>query len=122
MKGFFYLATPYSKWDKGIEDAYQMASREAARFIKAGIPVFCPISHTHPIAIHGDMNPLDHGVWIPADKPFMDAAIGLIVVRAKGWEKSYGIGVEIKAFQDAGKPVMYFDPIEKEEKPGAIYN
>ena len=110
MKGFFYLATPYSKWVKGIEDAYQMASREAARFVKAGIPVFCPIAHTHPVAMHGGIDPLDHTIWMPADHPFMEAAIGLIVVKAEGWEKSYGINEEIKTFKAAGKPVMYVDP------------
>lgn len=110
MKGFFYLATPYTKWKGGIEDAYQMASREAARLLKAGFPVFCPIAHTHPMAVYGGIDPLAHDIWLPADKPFMDAAIGLIVLRAEGWQESYGIGEEIKTFRAAGKPVLFIDP------------
>lgn len=110
MTGFFYLATPYTKWPAGIEDAYRMACREAARFIRAGIPVFCPIAHSHPIAVHGKIDPLSHAIWLAAGAPLMAAARGLIVVRAIGWEDSYGIAEEIKAFKAAGKPILYVDP------------
>ena len=110
MNGFLYLATPYSKWPAGIEDAYRMACREAARLMRAGVPVFCPIAHTHGVAIHGGIDPLSHEIWLAADRPLMDAACGLIVVRAQGWEESYGIAEEIKVFKAAGKPILYIDP------------
>lgn len=110
MSGYFYLATPYSKWPAGIEDAFRMACREAGRLIKAGVPVFCPIAHSHPIAVHGRIDPLSHGIWLAADRPLMDGACGLIVVRATGWEDSYGIAEEIKVFKAAGKPILYIDP------------
>lgn len=110
MKGFFYLATPYSKWKGGLDDAFGLAAREAARLMRRGIPVFSPIAHSHPIAVHGGIDPLSHDFWLPADAPMMAAATGLIVLRADGWEQSYGIGEEIKAFKAAGKPVLYIDP------------
>lgn len=111
MTDFFYLATPYTKWAGGIDAAFEMACREAARFIRAGIPVFCPIAHSHPIAKNGGIDPLSHEVWLAADAPLMAAAQGLIVVRAKGWEDSYGVTHEIKAFKAAGKPILYVDPV-----------
>lgn len=110
MNGYFYLATPYTKWEAGIDAAFEMACRETARLIKAGVPVFCPIAHTHPVAKLGGIDPLSHAIWLAADRPLMDAAIGLIVVRAKGWEDSYGVTEEIKVFRAAGKPVLFIDP------------
>lgn len=109
---FWYLASPYSKYPHGIEEAYRMVCREHARLIMAGVPVFCPIAHTHGPAIHGNIDPLAHEIWIPADKPFMDAACGLIMLTAESWEQSYGMRVERDAFLAAGKPVVWMTPGE----------
>lgn len=83
---------------------------EAALYIKAGIPVFCPIAHSHPIAVHGAVDAFDHDIWRPADRPMMNAAVGLIVVRMESWEQSRGIAMEIEAFRAAGKPIVYTEP------------
>jgi len=107
---YFYLATPYSKYAGGIDEAFKLACRAAAEFVKVGIPVYSPIAHTHPVAIHGGIDPYDHRIWLPADEPFMVAARGLIVVMADGWDESFGIAEEIKHFQKAGKPIIYTIP------------
>jgi len=107
---FWYLATPYSKYPDGLQAAWDMACCAAADLIRAGIKVYSPIAHTHPIALAGKMDPLDHNIWLPADQPMMDAACGLIVYRAASWEISKGIAHEISAFERAGKPVIYLDP------------
>lgn len=107
---YWYLATPYSKYPQGLEAAHKLACEQAAFLIAAKIPVYSPIAHTHPIAVYGDMDPFDHGIWLPADEPLMKAAMGLIVLRAIGWDKSFGISEEIKAFNAAGKPLIYMDP------------
>lgn len=107
---FLYLATPYSKYPHGIEAAYRLACVETARLLRAGIPVFSPIAMTHGIAVHGDIDPLDHGIWLPADEPFMQAAHGLIFLRAESWELSYGMRKEREAFEAAGKPVFDMQP------------
>jgi glycosyltransferase involved in cell wall biosynthesis len=104
---FLYLATPYSRYVAGIEAAYVMACEQQALLVRAGVPVFCPISHTHGAAIHGGIDPLDHTVWMPADEPFMAAASGLIMVMADGWEESYGMKIELETFRAAGKPVVW---------------
>lgn len=106
---FWYLATPYSGYPDGIEAAFEAASRAAAYLIECGVRLYCPIAHTHPIAIHGELDPLDHTIWLPADGPFMDAAMGLIVVKMKGWEESKGIAIEIKKFGEAAKPILYME-------------
>lgn len=109
-ESFWYLATPYSKYPGGLDKAFKMACRATAEFIRLGVRVYSPIAHTHPVAIYGDIDPYDHGIWLPADKPFMDVACGLIVYQAIGWDESRGILEEIKAFTEQGKPVTYATP------------
>lgn len=109
---FYYLATPYSKYHLGLHAAYEMACEQRALFVKARIPCFSPIVHSHSVALYGDIDPLDHKIWLPDDVPFMALARALVVVRAPGWIESYGIGQEILAFQVAGKPVHHMEPGE----------
>jgi hypothetical protein len=106
---YWYLATPYSKYPDGIEEAFMLACRAAADLIRAGVRVYSPIAHTHPVALHGVLDPYDHKIWLPADAPFMHNACGLIVLRAESWDASYGIAEEIKEFRRAGKPIIYMD-------------
>ena len=108
--GFWYLATPYSKYVGGLEAAHVAACQMAGNLMKLGIPIFCPIAHSHSISKHGGVPALDHEVWLPADKPMMDAAYGLIVGKLNGWQTSFGISEEIRCFQSAKKLVHYICP------------
>ena len=107
---FYYLATPYSKFPGGIEAAYRAACEQQALLIRAGVPTFCPIAHTHGAAVHGGIDPVDHAVRLPADEPFMRSAAALIVCKLPTWELSFGVKAEIDAFYAAGKPVIYMEP------------
>lgn len=110
MTGFYYLASPYSKYPHGIHKAHQEACEATALLITAGIPVFCPIAHTHDVAIYGKLNPLAHTIWMPADRPFMEAAKGCIVLLIEGWAESFGVTQEIQYFRNADKPVVNMIP------------
>lgn len=107
---FFYLATVYSRHPHGIEAAHREACIQAAYLIRHGVPVYSPIAHTHPIAIHGALDPLDHDIWLPADEPMMRAAVGLIVCKMHGWETSKGVQHEIDVFEKADKPIIFMEP------------
>ncbi len=107
---YWYLATPYSKFPSGIDRAFEAACKESALLIRNRVPIYCPIAHTHPIAMEGDIDPFDHTIWLPADRPMMDAACGLIVCQMETWDISYGIAEEIKVFTAAKKPVIYMTP------------
>lgn len=107
---FYYLATPYSKYSAGIEAAFAAASEQAAILTRAGVPVFSPIAHTHPIAIYGNLDPYDHVLWLEADRTFMEAAKALIICEMHGWQESYGIEQERKYFAGAGKPIIHMTP------------
>ncbi len=109
IDGFWYLGSPYSKYPDGLHAAFVEACRASALLIAAGHKVYSPIAHTHPVAMYGEMDPLDHAIWLPADKPMMDAAGGLIVLKMKTWEDSYGLAHEVEAFEALGKPAIHME-------------
>lgn len=108
--GLAYLATVYTRHVEGINVAFVEACTLAAKLIKCGVKVYSPIVNTHCISMHGGIDPLDHGIWLPFDRMMMNAADVLIVAHMQGWEESYGIGEEIKFFEAAGKPIFDLDP------------
>ena len=116
---FWYLSSPYSKYPHGHNMAHIHACMMAAELVRRGIPNYCPIAETHPIAVYGKLDLDDHDIWLPADRPKMEAAGGIIVGMMDGWRDSYGISVEIEYFQSVGKPVrfMTFDEMVLQETP-----
>lgn len=107
---YWYLASPYSKYPGGLEEAFAIVCRNAALLVQNKVPVFCPIAHTHPLAVHGQLDPYDHDIWLPADEPMMHSAKGLIILAMDGWRASKGVRVEREFFQAAGKPEIFMDP------------
>ena len=104
-----YLATPYTKFPQGLSGAFVIAARLAARLLKAGVKVYSPICHAHPIAIHGGLGPRDHALWIPFDELMMARCDILIVAHMDGWAQSKGIAHEVEFFTNAGKPIFDLD-------------
>ncbi len=112
LKNFdlIYLATPYTKYPAGIEAAFEDAAALAGELLQYGLKVYSPITHTHPIAMHADIDPLDHTIWLPFDGAMMRKADAILVAKMLGWGGSLGIAHEIETFWNAGKPVYYLDP------------
>jgi hypothetical protein len=104
----WYVSTPYSKYPGGIDAAWTDACKAAAALIKQGIAVYSPIVHTHPVAVHGHIDPYNHAIWIPLDRHMMRACDGLIVVCMPTWETSKGVDIEITEFRSAGKRIRWF--------------
>ena len=105
-----YLATPYSKYPAGIEMAFRDAAKLAGRLLMAGVKVYSPIAHGHPLSVHGGVNPLDHETWLAFDAAMMAKADALLVAKLDTWEKSFGIAHEISVFKNARKPFYYLTP------------
>jgi hypothetical protein len=105
-EGVWYLGTPYSKYPQGIHAAFQEACKAAAWLVERGVRVYCPIAHTHPIALMGGIDPLSHDIWLPVDQPFMELACGLIVCKMESWEESCGLRCEQQEFMRQGKPIL----------------
>lgn len=107
---YYYLATPYTAHPDGLHEAWQQACVQAALLVRAGVPVFCPIAHSHPIAVYGHIDPRSHDIWLPMDAPLMRGAVAMIECRMPGWDKSYGMRCEREAFLAAGKAVIAMEP------------
>lgn len=118
--GLCYLATPYSKFPAGIDNAFKVACRLTAELIRVGIKVYSPIAHTHPIALYGQIDPLDHDIWMPFDTAMMDKADALLIAQMESWEISKGIAIEVDYFLLNGKPIFYLNPqsLHVERAPG----
>lgn len=108
--GYWYLASPYSKYPAGIEQAWRDVCAVGARLVAAGVPFYCPIAETHSIAEAGKIDPLDHGIWMDHDMPLLWASRGILVADMDGWQDSYGVGAEIEFAKSEGKPVYLLKP------------
>lgn len=109
VDGYWYLATPYSKHPNGITEAFKQASSAAGNLLKRGVHVYCPIAHTHPIALYGGLDPFDHGIFLPFDEKMMHAAHGILVVKMPGYFESAGIAFEVGWFESRRKPVVMLE-------------
>jgi hypothetical protein len=103
-----YLATPYSRYPKGLDTAREHACLIAAEFVEAGVPVFCPIAHSHEIAMLGGLDPKDHDLWARQNEALMEHCDALAVPLMTGWSTSKGVCAEIDFFKSRRRPVLFF--------------
>lgn len=110
MKTLVYLATPYSHPDPSVEQIrFEVVNRVAAKLMAEGEHIFSPISHTHPIALAGEL-PKNWEFWKEYDTAILSVCSKLIVLRQVGWEWSKGVTEEVKIAESLGIPVSYIDP------------
>jgi len=120
--GFWYLATPYTGYanhmrevaDRATDDvllglAANRAAQEAAKLLGAGVHVYSPIVHSHVLCKSSNLSFTDHEFWMAVDEPFMQAAIGMIVVKMPGWDASEGIAYERRRFAEMRKPILWLE-------------
>ncbi len=108
MKSFYYLATPYRAYPGGKQAAFEAVTEQAALLLKARIPVFAPIVHSHPI--DGILNEKEENIYLWLDGYFMKAAEGIIVCELAGWDKSEGVDYEIRTFKNMNKQIIHMTP------------
>ena len=102
-----YLATPYSDPDPKIrQERFDNINRIAASLINDGHYVFSPISHTHPIALIGNL-PTGWEFWDGFDRSFIEWCDVVCVFCTAGWDTSVGVQAEIKIANELGKPIKY---------------
>ena len=111
LPGLIYVATPYSAYVFGRSSAAHDARRHAGHLMREGFTVFSPIAHSHDIARVSGLDEINHHFWMQQCRPFMDAAVALVIVRLPGWEISRGIAEEAAYFQAAGKPMVEMEPL-----------
>ncbi|HOD81766.1 MAG TPA: DUF1937 family protein, partial [Phycisphaerae bacterium] len=70
--GMVYLCSPYSHNDPAVRQwRFDAACRATAAMLKAGLMVFSPIVHSHPVAACG-LDAMDHRFWMRVDRPYLD--------------------------------------------------
>jgi len=102
-----YLATPYTLYPKGIEQAFTDACEVTGYLVKQMLPIFSPIVHSHPVALESGIEPRDGDFWLLAQFPFMKACTCLLVAEMDGWAVSRGVGEEMKTFTAMNKPIYH---------------
>ncbi len=106
-----YLASAYSHPDARVrQHRFEQACQAAAAITRAGLSVFSPISHSHPIARFGV--PTGWEFWARIDHEFLSKADLLAVLKLDGWQASAGVQAEIALAGELGLPVIYVEPGE----------
>jgi hypothetical protein len=93
-----------------LDAAFDEVVRARGLLVLAGIPCFSPIIHSHPVAKLCDIDPHDHAIWLPAERPMLDSARGLIILKLETWKISFGLSEERKIFRRAGKQIVEMVP------------
>ena len=102
-----YVACPYSHNDPVVRaERFERANYYSARMMAAGLLVFSPISHTHQIALAGDL-PKGWDFWERYDRAYLGICRAMVVLCLRGWEQSKGVQEEIKIMDDLKRPVWY---------------
>ena len=90
-----YLACPYSHPDPAVrQQRFEEVNKFAAKLMGAGLTVYSSISHTHPIALAGDL-PKGWDYWQRLDREFMRACSTLVILDLPGTKESVGVRGEI---------------------------
>lgn len=104
--GYWFLASPYTKYPAGLCAAFKLAVETRGLLIAAGIPVFSPVIHSHPVAMACGLDPVNLTLWLATEAPMRLAARGMIELRAANWEMSVGMTAERREFILHGKPIV----------------
>lgn len=107
---FWYLGSPYTKYEGGLEAAYMYAHDLSESLHQDHIPHYAPVVASHEWAQIAGIDPRDGYLWGAINLPWMDRAHGLIVVSMKGWKESVGLKAEMEWFKIQDRPVLCLDP------------
>ncbi len=106
VQRYWYLASPYSSYPFGRDQACTDVCAVAAALFAKNILVYSPIAHTHALAAAHKL-PGDAAFWKDFNEALMAPAIGCIVPQMPTWYKSVGVHEEIDFFSARGKPIIY---------------
>ncbi len=110
--GFWYLASPYTRYPDGEDAAFEAVAEQAALLLGAGVFVLSAITHSHPIyRAKPDMGGA-WDTWAELDRRLIRVSTGMIVCMLDTWEQSRGIAAEIEFAKSIDKPVVYMVPGE----------
>ena len=105
-----YLCAPYSHPELHVRLwRVNQVNRKAAELMMQGNLVFSPLSHSHPISNYCTVDPCDHDFWLRQDLWILDICDEMHILCLWGWNKSKGIGIEIKHAESKGITIVYHE-------------
>lgn len=107
--GYWYLATPFTKFPGGKDAAMRATLEVLHRMTCHGIFVYSPIVHTYQMGIDYTM-PTDHVFWQTINENMIRAAHGVCVALLPTWEESAGVLHEMQYAMTLKRPLVYFQP------------
>ena len=111
MKGFIYLAGPYSHvLQTKREQRFLLLTIKAAELMLEGITVYSPITHGHTIADCHDL-PTDFEWWSSHCLGMLEQASKMIVLKLADWDISVGVAAEIEFAKSLGIPIEYHEVV-----------
>jgi len=106
-----YLASPYTDSNEMVmEQRFEAACKQTALLIGAGIWVWSPIVHGHPLTAYG--LPHTYEFWQGYNGRSIEWCKELWVLMLVGFEGSVGIRRELVGAVQLGKPVRFIRPGE----------
>lgn len=120
-----YLASPYSVKAKLSlamaaklrKQRFENVCRYAAKLMKEGELVFCPIAHSHPIEVIGMQGEVNSGdFWLKQDFAVLQFCKELRVYMMEGWEESDGVRREIEFAKELNIPITYVKDDETQRR------
>ncbi len=94
---FIYLASPYRHPDAEVrEKRFIRACIQAGLMMKAGLLVYSPIAHSHPIETIA-YGGVEQGIefWMEQDLPMLKMCSMMQILMLDGWNESKGIRREV---------------------------
>jgi hypothetical protein len=110
MKLDIYLAGPYSSTNPDTElRRFYRLTQLAAKIAHAGLTVFSPITHSHPMTRHETL-PGDWSYWKRQDEAILRICREAWQMEMPSWRESVGCKAERELAESLGIPVVYIDP------------
>lgn len=104
-----YLASPYTKYPAGLDEAAKEIGRIAANLLLAGVHAYSPIAYGHELSRHG-VDPLDVNIWHGFNDTQLEKSDAIVIARMVGWQTSDGVAREMKFAEDRRRPLYFIHP------------
>jgi hypothetical protein len=110
--GLYYLTGPYTGTPEEEAHRFETCLKITTAFISQGISVFSPIVYSKQFAHELNLNTIEERRKIVMNYllSFLKASKGMILITMQGWEKSWGLNLEIKFCQENKIPVFLMAP------------
>jgi nucleoside 2-deoxyribosyltransferase len=102
-----YLASPYTLYPSGREQAFREVKRLTATLLLAGMHAYSPVVYGH---ILEEVDPLNEELWNAFNDVQLEKCDAVMVARMVGWQSSKGVTREIKFAEERKRPLYFIHP------------